>query len=104
MTGAASESSTKIKAAKRFSLGAIRETVSVNLKPPRPRGSKLLCFKPLVYNLLLSSSRKLYKHWPDKEENMPGAQRKNYKEPQVKVLYWQKFSCLQMIEAKHKLD
>lgn len=35
---------------------------------------------------------------------MPGAQRKNYKEPQVKTLYWQKFSCLQTIEAKPKLD
>lgn len=42
MTEAASKTSTKIKAAKRFSLGAIRETVSVNLKPPKPRESKLL--------------------------------------------------------------
>lgn len=100
MTEAASKTGTKIKAAKRFSLGAIRETVSVNLKPSKPRESKLLCFKPLVYNLLLCSSGKLYKLWPHEEENMPGAQRKNYKEPQVKTLYWQKFSCLQTIEAK----
>lgn len=35
---------------------------------------------------------------------MPGAQRKNDKEPQVRTLYWQKFSCLQTIEAKPKLD